>query len=565
MQVIGRALACLVLVIGLIGPARADDRIDCRGSGAPETVIASCTRVIGAGGVQGGQLADLYVARARAYRAQADLDHAIADFDEAIRIDPARPFLLELRGNAWHAKHDYPKAIADYERALQLNPKLIPAYLGRASAHFAKGDLDAALADYQAAIELNPKGAALYLQRGHVWRRKGDVARAIADYSEALRIAPALLGAQVARGIALESAGDRSGARSDYRAAITAEARGEAATRAQATARERLAMLDGAERSAASTSGSPAPVHAPAPASSGAPSSGLAIPPSTVIPSKPAATTPSPGAGAPPVRQSAAPAGNVVATGSPVPRGEAVAQPAATGVRLALVIGNGAYVNATPLNNPPNDATVVAKTLRDIGFEVIEGINLDRAGMERLVREFLRKVPGARVTLLYYAGHGMQVDGRNYLVPIDAKLAAPSDLPFETLELDKVLAGLDDEARANIIVLDACRDNPLARSFASKLGATRSAAVPAGLAGYATVGTGTLIAFATAPGQTALDGAGINSPFTSAFIKHVRTRGIEVNQMLTRVRVEVATTTKNRQVPWANSSLLGEVYLAGEH
>src|ERR1051326_2767494 len=126
MQVIGRALACLVLVIGLIGPARADDRIDCRGSGAPETVIASCTRVIGAGGVQGGQLADLYVARARAYRAQADLDHAIADFDEAIRIDPARPFLLELRGNAWHAKHDYPKAIADYERALQLNPKLIP-------------------------------------------------------------------------------------------------------------------------------------------------------------------------------------------------------------------------------------------------------------------------------------------------------------------------------------------------------------------------------------------------------------------------------------------------------
>ena len=248
-----------------------------------------------------------------------------------------------------------------------------------------------------------------------------------------------------------------------------------------------------------------------------------------------------------------------------MPRGEAVAQPAATGVRLALVIGNGAYVNATPLNNPPNDATVVAKTLRDIGFEVIEGTNLDRAGMERLVREFLRKVPGARVTLLYYAGHGMQVDGRNYLVPIDAKLAAPSDLPFETLELDKVLAGLDDEARANIIVLDACRDNPLARSFASKLGATRSAAVPAGLAGYATVGTGTLIAFATAPGQTALDGAGINSPFTSAFIKHVRTRGIEVNQMLTRVRVEVATTTKNRQVPWANSSLLGEVYLAGEH
>jgi len=113
-------------------------------------------------------------------------------------------------------------------------------------------------------------------------------------------------------------------------------------------------------------------------------------------------------------------------------------------------------------------------------------------------------------------------------------------------------------------VLDACRDNPLTRSFASKLGATRSAAVSGGLAGYDTVGTGTLIAFATAPGQTALDGAGANSPFTTAFIKHVSTPGIEVNQMLTRVRREVAAVTNNKQVPWANSSLMGDVFLAGQ-
>ncbi|HML14273.1 MAG TPA: caspase family protein [Xanthobacteraceae bacterium] len=530
--------------------------------------IAACTRLIGSGGVQGSQLADLYAARANAYRAHADLDRAIADFDEAIRIDPTRPFLLELRGNAWLAKRDYPRAIGDYDRALQLNPKLIPAYVGRAGAHFATGELDAALADYQAAIELNPKGAGLYLQRGHVWRRKGDVARAVADYSEALRIAPALLAAYVARGIALETTGDRKGARADYQAVIAAEAHGDAAVRFQATARERLAMLDGSERSAAPV---PQNVNASPSAPSGAPAPGLAIPPSTVIPPKPAATSVATGpaapaaSAAPPVRQSVTPPGNVVATAAPPPRVDAVAPPPATGLRLALVIGNGAYVNATALTNPPNDATAVAKALREIGFEVIEGSNLDRAGMERLVREFLHKAPSARLTLLYYAGHGMQVDGKNYLVPIDAKLAAPSDLPFETLELDKVLAGLDDEARANIVVLDACRDNPLARSFATKLGATRSAAVPAGLAGYTTVGTGTLIAFATAPGQTALDGAGANSPFTTAFIKYVRTPGIEVNQMLTRVRVEVATETKNRQVPWANSSLLGEVYLAGEH
>ena len=161
----------------------------------------------------------------------------------------------------------------------------------------------------------------------------------------------------------------------------------------------------------------------------------------------------------------------------------------------------------------------------------------------------------ARTALLFYAGHGMQVEGKNYLVPVDAKLEAPSDLNFETIELDKLLDVLNDTARANIIILDACRDNPLARSFASKLGATRSAATGNGLAAYSSVGTGTLIAFATAPGQVALDGKGTNSPFTAALTKHMRTPGLEVRQMLTRVRAEVASVTQSRQIPWDNSSL----------
>jgi Flp pilus assembly protein TadD len=572
-MLVTRAFACLLLAIGVSASVRADDRFDCRNRAIPpEAAVAACTQAIAAGAIKGSGLAELYGARANAYRAQADFDHAIADYDEAIRLDPGRAFYLELRGNVWFAKRDYQHAIADYDRAVQLNPKLIPAYIGRASAHFAHGELDAAIADYQQAIGLNPRAAVLYIQRGNVWRRKGDLTRAIADYSEALRIAPAMLGAHVTRAIALEASGDRAGARADYEAAIAGEARGEGAARAQATARERLAMLDTAERSAApapppaanAAPAAPARSQAPpAPAAAATPP-GLAIPPSTVIPAKTAGGPAPAGPAAVPARQPVQPPAAVVANASPTAPVDATPG-GATDIRLALVIGNGAYVNATALANPPNDAAVVAKTLREIGFEVIEGTNLDRAGMERLVRDFLHRAPSARLTLLYYAGHGMQVDGKNYLVPVDAKLTAPSDLAFETLELDKVLAGLDDEARANVVVLDACRDNPLARSFASKLGATRSAAAPAGLAGYATVGTGTLIAFATAPGQTALDGSGINSPFTTAFIKHVRTRGIEVNQMLTRVRIEVAAETKNRQVPWANSSLLGEVYLAGEH
>jgi len=229
--------------------------------------------------------------------------------------------------------------------------------------------------------------------------------------------------------------------------------------------------------------------------------------------------------------------------------------------RVALVIGNGAYQMASELPNPPNDARAVAGALRDIGFEVLEGIDVERNDMEKLVRDFLRAAQGAKVALFFYAGHGMEVGGQNYLIPVDAALETPSDLSFETVEVNKLIDNLDDPNRANIIILDACRDNPLARSFRRKSGATRS--VGSGLAAYSSVGTGMLVALATAPGQVALDGEGDNSPFTTGLLKHLRTPGLEVRQMLTRVRRDVLLSTGNEQQPWDNSSLLGDVFLAG--
>jgi uncharacterized caspase-like protein len=231
--------------------------------------------------------------------------------------------------------------------------------------------------------------------------------------------------------------------------------------------------------------------------------------------------------------------------------------------RVALVIGNSKYINVNALANPSNDAHAMARSLRAIGFEVAEGLDLDRGGMERLIRDFLRSSANARVALFFYAGHGLQVDGRNYLLPVDIKLESPADLSFETIGLDNILENLNDSSRANIIILDACRNNPFAQTFASRSGAARSVAVLSGLAGYSNLGTGTLIAFSTAPGAVAADGGGANSPFTRALAKHMRTPGLEVRQMLTRVRAEVAAETQGKQIPWDNSSLLGEVYLAG--
>jgi uncharacterized caspase-like protein len=187
--------------------------------------------------------------------------------------------------------------------------------------------------------------------------------------------------------------------------------------------------------------------------------------------------------------------------------------------------------------------------------------------MQKMTRDFLRDAARAQVVVVYYAGHGVQVDGRNYLIPVDVELKPGAGMTEAMIDMDTIMAGLDDQVRTNILIFDACRNNPMAQQVAST-GSSRGIegasglAAPSSLGSGATLGAGTLIAFATAPGQVALDGEGANSPFSAALSRHLGTPGLEVQQMLTRVRAEVVSTTKNKQVPWSNSSLLGEVYLA---
>jgi uncharacterized caspase-like protein len=229
--------------------------------------------------------------------------------------------------------------------------------------------------------------------------------------------------------------------------------------------------------------------------------------------------------------------------------------------RVALVIGNGAYVHAPPLPNPANDARGVAAVLRGLGFEVEEGIDLDRRAMEAAVSGFARRLDGADAGLFFYAGHGLQVRGANYLVPVDAVLEHEADLPFQTVPLDYVLERFEGAGATGLVFLDACRDNPLARRLMRSMGATRSATVGSGLAQVRS-GLGTLIAYATEPDDVARDGEERNSPFSAALIEHLATPGLEVRSMLSRVRRDVVEATGGRQVPWTHEALLGEVYLA---
>ena len=174
--------------------------------------------------------------------------------------------------------------------------------------------------------------------------------------------------------------------------------------------------------------------------------------------------------------------------------------------RVALVIGNSAYQHAVQLANPKNDSSDMAAKLQSLGFEVVSDKDLDLAGMRRTVRDFLGKLDGADMALFYYAGHGLQVNGNNYMVPVDAQLSGYNDLDFEALPMDLILSAMERSTRVNLIFLDACRDNPFAEKLSRSMG-TRSGSVGRGLARLGS-GVGSLIAFATQPGNVAMDGQG---------------------------------------------------------
>jgi uncharacterized caspase-like protein len=233
----------------------------------------------------------------------------------------------------------------------------------------------------------------------------------------------------------------------------------------------------------------------------------------------------------------------------------------AAGDRVALVIGNGAYRAATPLPNPPNDAAAMDRALRSVGFDVVTVRDAEYQLMSRAIREFGDRATGAEVALFFYAGHGLQVSGHNFLLPVNAQIDELGDLRYEAFTLSLVLAELEDaDPGLSVVVLDACRNNPITRQLARQsevLG--RSAGVNEGLA-RTEAATGTLIAYATAPGELALDGDGRHSPFTEALTRWVVEPDLEVGLMFRRVRETVVEMTEGAQVPWVEESILGEFY-----
>jgi tetratricopeptide (TPR) repeat protein len=458
--------------------------------------------------------------RCRVYNDKGEHDRAIADCDRAIGLDPRYARAWDHRGFAYAGKGDYDHAIADYDRAIWLDPDYAVAYGNRGHAYRAKRDYDRAILDYDQAIRLDPKLAHAWNGRGVSYRRKGDSDRAVADYDQAIRVNPANAVFYDNRGYVYSTKGDYDHAFADFDQAIRLDPNYARAWNHRGFAFagkgdyvRAIADYDQALRL----------------------DQNLAIARQNRERAQ-AALAPPPGPASP------------VASGPPAAGPER---------RVALVIGNSQYRSAAFLPNPRRDAQAVADALRQDGFQSVElAMDLDRDGMVKALRAFRDQADRADWALVYYAGHGIEIDRINYLIPTDAKLRDDRDVTTETISYEEMLSAAGGARVLRIVVLDACRANPFKDQM--RRTATSRSGIDRGLAPPPESKPGTLVVYAAKDGELAADdGGGGNSPFARAFVAELKVPGREVRRLFDYVRDEVLDATDNRQQPFTYGSLPG--------
>lgn len=473
-----------------------------------------------------------YQQRGIVYFNRAEYGKAIQDFRKSLSFKVDSNTLANL-GDTLNRTQQYADAIPLLTKAISIRPypNVHKAYASRSEAWRLRGDLDAALQDANAAIKAAPSNALAHVTRGDTLRFRGELDAAIADYNTALANEPNYSPALLNRGLAYEKMGDLQKARADFQDAVLkldSLGASDVSGRAKETARARLAAYD---------SGAPQPVILPAP---------IKVTTETSVPT--------PAIVAPILTTPLAPA-NAQAT---------IKQ----GRRVALVIGNAAYQKAGELRNPRRDAAAVASSLRNLGFEVVTvTIDEPREKVIARLRAFSADADQADWAMVYYSGHGIEVNGQNYIIPVDATLKTDRDVQFEAVPVDQIMASIDGARKLKLIILDACRNNPFAAKI-QKTGTRDTVAMDTegGSIGTRSIGRGlgevkvkgaSLVVFAAKHGQTALDGEGENSPFTIALVQRIATPGVEINKIFRLVRDDVMEATAGRQEPYTYGSLPG--------
>lgn len=504
---------------------------------------------------------------------KGDYDQALVVLDDAARIMPRDPAAFNVRSQVYTEKGNYVQALADINRAMSLvnnDQNRASTYNGRAGIWKKLGEYEKSLADYSAAIRLMPKNPKYYANRGEAWRLTGNLERALADQDRAIVLyegGPGIALGLVLRGETLRYMGEYDRALSDFNVAIRSEGDyapayvGRGLTferlgdveRAKSEFRTALQVSENVGRSDISKS-----ARDTAEARLAALSSGMQQPKFLPAPPRAASAT------SVPTPQVAAPA---------VAPAVVKATAARQGRRIALVIGNSAYKSVPALENPKRDAEKVAAALRGVGFDSVTLVlDATREKAIEALRGFAAAADKTDWAMVYYAGHGIEVNGVNYLIPVDAKLASDRDVLFEAVPLDQVMGAIDGARKLKLVMLDACRDNPFANAAVAtaSVPATPVAAAPAdegtrsartrsagrGL-GEVKVSGASLVVYAAKHGQTALDGEGENSPFAVAVVQRIATPGVEINKLVRLVRDDVMEATAGRQEPYTYGSLPG--------
>jgi tetratricopeptide (TPR) repeat protein len=515
-----------------------------------------------------GNASIAYSFRSIAFGDKNDFDLAVADNVAALKINPKNFMVHHDQANLYRLMKRPGAALAELDRAIEINPKFAESYNSRGLILDETGQSDAALTNFNEVIRLNPTAKA-YAVRGNHWRLmgdldkalqdqdeavklggedivyflraetlryRGDLARALADYDKFLGLHPIEVQAIVGRGLVLEKMGNLAQAKAEFERALGIDSSFIIAKiesqEARETARARLAAY---------ASGDSQPVIPAAP---------IKVTSATSIPT---------------------PVLDAAILKAPVSLPSQPSAIAAQGRRVALVIGNSAYEKVPALANPTKDATVVATALRNIGFNTVTlAIDASHEKIIAALRAFAEQADKADWAVVYYAGHGMEMNGQNYLIPVDAVLKTDRDVQFEAIPLEQVMGSIDGARKLKLVILDACRDNPFApqiKATAAPEAVAASASTAGGAVGTRSIGRGlgevkvqgaSLVVFAAKHGQTALDGEGGDSPFAVAMVQRIATPGVEINKIFRLVRDDVMEVTAGRQEPYTYGSLPGK-------
>jgi tetratricopeptide (TPR) repeat protein len=557
-----RALLISTLLLLSIGtpalaiPELSDDVATCRDhQGDPKARLDACERVIADGNAAPKDLAAALATRGDGLLARHDYDKAIVAFSDALKSDPDNAHILDNRGIAYEHKGQDDLAMADYNLALQKRPTFGAPYNNRGSIQMRRRALQSALDDFNLAVKYAPNMLVARTNRARVLTINGDFDGALADLAEAERIDPNSLGVAAFRCRTFTAMGRLDDAIKECNGVIEKQPKNRFALNNRADAYMAKGNLDAALKDLnAILTINPNQVRAHEArgelyekrrdldqARSDYRSAAFALLPFDEY-------------------------DVAVARAKAQERLSALTQQgpgAAKGRRIALVIGNGAYRNVHALDNPPRDSRLIAASLKGVGFQVVTVANdLSRDQFFETLRSFAAEAEKADWAVVYYAGHGFEIGGVNYLVPVDARLAVDKDAETEAVALEQVIAAVGGARALRLVMLDACRDNPFAPTM------QRTIALKLVDKGFSNIepSTGIMVVYAAKHGETALDGEGNDSPFATALARDIKEPHVEVRKLFDIVRDDVWNATRHEQQPFTYGSPPGreDFYFAGK-